>query len=129
MTSMTFQMRVLASAFVLLALATTADAATLFTPPMSYQLWFGTDVECKITNVANSPTTVRARSMSQQGNVQQDSGNVVLAPHESVELSGGNGAGRTYCRFDVQGSKRRVRASICRVSLGSDGCQGALPAQ
>ncbi len=119
---------VLAAAWVALAAPALAGAATLFTPPLSYQVFFGTDVECKITNAARTPTVVRVRHVSQRGNMGPDSGDVRLQPGQSLELRA-NGAGRTYCRFDVDGSASRVRASACGVDLGATGCKSVLAAE
>lgn len=111
--------------FSLALFGTTAQAATLFTAPMSFQIWFGTDVQCKLTNVADSPAKVRIRSITQNGNVDEDSGRLLLQPRESVEIRT-NGAGRSYCRFDVDGAADRVRGSACTVS--GNRCDGVLPA-
>lgn len=111
-----------------LGLTASAGAATLYTAPLSFQLGFGLDVECKIVNVANSPTTVRVRAISDAGNITNDSGEVVLAPLESFELYANVLADRHFCRFDVNGGKRRVRAGACTVEMPS-GCRAVLPAQ
>lgn len=109
-------------------LGTPALAATLYTAPLSFFQSFGTDVECKITNVGGVPQTVRIRALTLLGDTASDSGNVVLDPHGSLSLSSGILGTRAYCRFDLSGSKRRYRASICTV--GSSGaCRAILPAE
>lgn len=115
----------LAAAF--LTLATTANAATLFTPPLSFQVWFGTVVVCKITNVADGQTKVRVRAYHRNGAVDADSGAVLLQPRETIEVEG-VGAGRNYCRFDVVGSAHRVRASACNIDTFDDSCRGVVEA-
>lgn len=107
--------------------STPARAATLYTAPLSFQVPFGQDLECKVVNVANAPTTIRVRAISDSGTTTNDSGDVSLAPLESFALSANVLADRHFCRFDVKGGKRRVRAGACTV--GSNGCQAVLPAQ
>ena len=106
---------------------TPARAATLYTAPLSFQVPFGQDLECKVVNVANAPTTIRVRAISDSGTTTNDSGDVSLAPLESFALSANVLADRHFCRFDVKGGKRRVRAGACTV--GSNGCRAVLPAQ
>ncbi len=111
----------------LLGFSTPVHAATMYTAPLSFQLTFGQDLECKAVNVANSPTTVRIRAISDSGTTTNDSGDVILAPLESFALTANALADRHFCRFDVKGGKRRIRAGACTV--GSNGCLAVLPAQ
>ena len=111
----------------LLGFSAPAGAATLYTAPLSFQVPFGQDLVCKVVNVAKSPTTVRVRAISDDGTTTNDSGDVVLAPLESFALGANVLADRHFCRFDVNGGKRRVRAGACTV--GANGCRAVLPAQ
>lgn len=115
-------------ALTLLALAATADAATLFTPPLSHQVWFGTEVSCRLVNVADRPTKVRIQSINRNGNVDNDSGAILVQPHEIVQVRT-EGSGRSYCRFDVMGNPDRVRASACKFDFIQDRCRGTLHAE
>lgn len=110
-----------------LFLASSAPAATLFTPPLSFQTWFGTEIVCKITNVADTESKVRVRSIRQNGRTDDDSGAVVLRPHQTIEAAS-SGSGRSYCRFDVQGDADRVRASACTVDVPGQRCVGIVEA-
>lgn len=115
-------------ALALLGLSVTAHAATLFTPPLSHQVWFGTEVSCKLVNVADEPTKVRIKSIDRNGNVDNDSGRIIVQPHEIVQVRS-EGSGRSYCRFDVSGNADRVRASACKFDFIRDRCTGTLPAE
>lgn len=111
----------------LLGSSAPVHAATLYTAPLSFQLSFGQNFECKVVNVANAPTTIRVRAISDSGSTTNDSGDLALAPLESFALTANVLADRHFCRFDVKGGKRRVRAGACTV--GSNGCLAVLPAQ
>lgn len=104
-----------------------AHAADLYTAPLSFHNSFGTEMECKVTNVASTDTTVRVRTIDTSGGVSNDSGNVVLAPLESFEITPNVLSGRYYCHFDVSGGKKRVRAGACTVGGGA-GCNAVVPA-
>lgn len=113
----------------LLSLAPAANAGTIYTAPLSFQQLFGQTMRCKITNVAQTPTKVQTRLIYQNGDVSDDSGVIQLAPFESAELGPANGAGRYYCRFDIKGSKRRVRANACTTATNATRCLALLPAE
>lgn len=116
-----------------LAMSAPVDAATLYTAPLAAGRTIGIgDVECRVTNVAQSPTTVRIRAYLGVA-LLTDSGEIEVAPNAIAKLRIGAGSGgRFHCRFDTSGGKRRVRAGACSIFddwFGSDGgCQAVLPA-
>lgn len=111
-----------------------AHAATLYTAPLFAVAHIVTaHVECKVMNVVGSPTTVRLRMIVDDGTAVADSGEITLAPFEAAELVPPFPGGLSYCRFDVRGGKKRVRAGACTmVQLPAPGapqvCSAVLPA-
>lgn len=118
----------LAAALALGLLApTVAGAAHLATAALSFQRGFGTHLECKIRNVANSPRKVRIQAVSEDGVIGGDSGLVALGSEASLSLEPNAEGGRYWCRFGVLDGSRDVRAIACTV--WGDECVAVLPAE
>ena len=114
-----------------LALVTSSHAATLYTPPLSWSLIAGSlAFRCEIVNVASGPREVRAQVITDAATTVADSGVVLLAPNGTLTQDYTTfGGDRTYCRFDVQGGRKKFRASACTYSVSDEGCVASVNAK
>ena len=106
--------RAIAAIPVMLALAGTARAATLFAGPI--QVGAGNDLECRIVNVDKVAREVSIHIFDRNG-VQVDEGTTSLAPLASFRDRSPDPA--VTCRFTVEGGKKRYRATACAQQGGA----------
>ena len=111
----------------LLGMTGAASAATLFTPSM---LVAGTDdFDCELVNVSSGDLTVQIQALNLVGSVLSESGEITLGPGNMSNVVVSNPATFAYCKFTVQGSKRKVRAAAHRVAALGSSSLNSLPAQ
>jgi hypothetical protein len=110
----------------LVAASPVARAATLFTAPLPGG---GAGVFCQVVNVSSAPRDVTIEVRDANALVVNTQTCAALAVSRSCSLAvPGAGTSPHSCRFDVNGAKTTVRASIVRGT--SDGTPAvALPAE
>jgi hypothetical protein len=109
-----------------LALAGTAHAVTLATAPMVLES--PDTLNCTIVNVGGKDVEVTVTAVLRESGADTI-GPVDLEPGAMLANALVSGIGQPelgYCRFEVKGGKKRVRAAACRQP--GDACAAALPA-
>jgi hypothetical protein len=115
-----------AAAGILLALAASARAATLITPPLFTDN--GNALACMITNVGKKPVDVTIEAINAAGTVI-GSNATTIPPGNATNVSPATTFTTTFCRFTVKGGKKSVRAAACLRATANSPCGPALPAQ
>lgn len=120
--------RIMIAVALVLGLVGTAQAATLATGPLRVDGSGGTEnvIECSLVNIGKKDLEVTITVVLGTGSLDLD---FVVPPGGTTANSVLNGGGwkSGYCRFDVKGGKKNVRASVC-VRDEFDPCGSALPA-
>jgi hypothetical protein len=103
------------------------QAATLFTAPLPGG---GAGVYCQAVNVTTAPRDVTITVLDANAMVVNSQTCTALAASHSCTLAvPGAGTSPHFCRFDVDGVKSAVRASIVRLAGDPQQPAVALPAQ
>jgi len=116
------------TAVLVLALAGAAQAADLFTPPLTMDSEF---LRCEIVNLSSTSRAVTIEVRNSSGTVLGSPliiGN--LQPHGVASTSQSNPAGvrPSYCKFVVEGAKSNYRASGC-IADATECTAAAVPAK
>jgi len=108
----------------MLALASVAQAATLYTPPLQ-----SGSLACTMVNVSNQARVVEVTVMRGNGSVLDTTGPLSLPPLTIAGMALGGPSDYHFCKFQVEGGKDAVRGSLCIIDDSSGNCITAVEAQ
>lgn len=105
---MRIKMFIIATAATLALTATAAQAATVYTPPLTAEP--GGTHACSVANVSTKALEVTIEILGSAGTVLNTTGPNFLAARRTASMETSNSS-RRYCRVIVKGRKGKIRVS------------------